>query len=181
MSGKAKFFFAAGLAMACACYGQNPSTPVTVALNATLAESLTITPSVTTLTVPLAAGAMAAPSATFNVKTVWVLAANRGTVDVLGYFATPAQALSDGAGDNIPSSEVLGSVNSGTAAPFTGGADHSAGVAGGSLSLGTTAIGNTNRSSNRTDTLSLQVDLTSQPQLPAANYSGNLSLQAVAF
>jgi hypothetical protein len=184
MFAKVKFLVAAGLALAVSTsYAQNPSTAATVTLNAVLAESLTVVPSVANLNVPLTVGAVSAPAGPFNVKTSWVLAANRGTVTVLGYLTSATAALSDGSGNNIPASAVLGKVNSGTYAAFTSGADHGIGLAAASLPLGTTAITNANRNSNRTDTLALEIDLStgSLPQLPAATYTGTLNLQAVAY
>lgn len=186
MSGKVKFLMAAGLALVVSAtgYAQNPSTAATVALNAVLAESVTVVPSVTTLNVPLTAGAVSAPAGPFNIKTSWVLAANHSNVQVLGYLTSTTAALTDGAGDNIPSSAVLGKVNGGNFTAFTGGASNGIGLAGATLPIGTTTnINGANRNSSRTDTLSLEIDLSTGalPQLPAATYGGTLNLQAVAY
>jgi hypothetical protein len=43
------------------------------------------------------------------------------------------------------------------------------------------AITGTNRSANRTDVMTFNIDLTSLPQLPAATYTGTLNIQAQAI
>jgi hypothetical protein len=183
MSGKVKFIIAAGFALAVSSvsYGQNPSTAATVALNATLAEALTVTATPATLAISLVSGGTSPAAGPVTINTSWVLKSSRANVSVLGYLSSAAAALSDGAGDNIPSSEVLGSVNAGTYTAFTGNAANGIGLAGASLPIGTTAITATNRSGSRSDSLNLEVNLTNQPQLPAAAYTGTLNLQAVAY
>ena len=189
MSGKVKFLIAAGLALAVSSvsYGQNlNSTAANVTLNATLAESLTVSTTVTTLPITLVAGGVSTATTPFTINTAWVLksGAGRGNVQVVSYLGSSTAALTDGSGDNIPASAVSGQINgAGGFSAYTGGASNGIGLAAATLPIGTTAITSANRNGSRSDTLSLKVDLStgSLPQLPAASYTGTLSLQAVAY
>jgi hypothetical protein len=60
--------------------------------------------------------------------------------------------------------------------------DTALGTAGAGLPLFTQVLTSTNRNSSRTDNLTLEINLTTLPQLPAAsNYTGSLFLQAQAL
>ena len=105
----------------------------------------------------------------------------------LRHFASATAALT-GTGSSpatIPTSEVLGQVTTGTPATYTAftqtPATGALGTAGASLVLFTQGITGTNRAASRNDNLNLQINLTSQPQLPADTYTGTLNLQAQAL
>jgi len=81
----------------------------------------------------------------------------------------------------IPASVIFGQVPTGLPTSYTAFTQAGPfGAAGASLQLITTgsllSLGG-----SRTDTLSLKIDLTSLPQLPAATYTGTLYLQAQEF
>jgi hypothetical protein len=182
-----KLMITAGLAVAASpaifCQALN-SSPATVSLSATLNESLTISATPAAVSFNLVSGGTATGSAPVAVTTTWVLKSSRATVTLTGWFTNAAQALSSGGATPvyIPTSEVLGQLNSGTFSAFTGSpATGAPGVAGASLLLYTQAISTTNVSSNRTDNLNLEINLSSQPQLPAATYNGTLNLEAQAL
>jgi hypothetical protein len=102
-------------------------------------------------------------------------------VTLYGYFDVPAQALTDGAGSNIPTSWVEGQMATGTPTTYTAFTQtNPVGPAGGSLSLFSSAITGINKVSNRTDNLDLRINLTGQT-LPAGTYAGVLRLQARAI
>jgi hypothetical protein len=156
----------------------------TVILNASLLERITLSATPGTITFALNNGAVATGSAPIALTTSWLLAATRANVNVFAWFATPASALTDGAAtpNTIPSSEVLGQVTTGTPTSFTAFTQsNTLGSAGGGLKLFTQALSITNRVASRSDNLNLEIDLTSQPQLPAGSYSGTLNLQAQAL
>jgi hypothetical protein len=114
-----------------------------------------------------------------NVTTTWDLGAATASVALVGHFATPASALANGA-SSLASSLVKGSVNGGAYNTFTGNAVGGVGTAGGSLTIfSQTTPTPASRSSNRTDNLALQLDLTGQSPLVPGTYSGTLNLQAV--
>lgn len=160
------------------------SSPATVALTATLSESLTISATPGAVSLNLVAGGTAASPTAVQVTTTWVLSSARSTVTLTGWFANAAQALSSGGATPvyIPTSEVLGKVNSGTYTAFTQSPTGTApGVAGASLVMFTQAVNSANVSSNRVDNLNLEINLASQTQLPAGVYNGTLNLKAEAL
>lgn len=117
-----------------------------------------------------------------NITTSWDINPSAAAVALVGYFSNPSQALANGT-DYIASSLVKGRLGtSGAFNPFTsgvvtGGAS-SVGVAGGSLTLFSQPINGTNKKSNRTDDLYLQIDLTGQTAT-AGTYTGTLNLRAI--
>jgi hypothetical protein len=157
------------------------SGPQTIALNATLSESLTLSLSANAVNFPLTAGSAANPGSTnITATSTWVLKPGRTALGVYAYFASAAAALTDGAGDNIPSSAFKISDNGGASTGLTNTVAFGAANAG--LQLVNVAITGANRSGNRTDVMAFNIDLSTGtlPQLPAAAYSGTLNIQAQA-
>jgi len=123
------------------------------------------------------------------IQTQWDLNPGQtGSVNVIGWFATPSQALTNGVGTNIPSSRMKGKLTPGAPAPtsfpatftaFTQNAVGGIGTAGGSLRLFQINISGANKTQTRTDNLSLQLDLTGAGVLPPGTYSGTLNIEAV--
>jgi hypothetical protein len=165
------------LTMSQASHAQINSNNATVNLNATLAESLTVSAGPATVNFTLAANGPANGSAPVSITTSWALGKTRAGVKLYAYF-TSANALNDGAGDNIPTSKVTGSVNSGAAAPFTSVTPFGAN----GMTVFTAAIGGagTFNSSHGPDTIALTIDTTGLG-LPAATYTGVLNIQAQAI
>lgn len=67
------------------------------------------------------------------------------------------------------------------AIPLVSGGTAPLGAAGAGLTLFTQALSGTNRNANRTDNLNLEINLASQPLLPAGTYTGTLNIQAQAL
>jgi hypothetical protein len=160
------------------------SNTATVILNATLAESLTVAATPSTVSIPLVSGGIGAGTAPVAITTSWVLSASRTAVTLVGYFSSATVALTNGAAtpSNIPASEVLGQVTTGTPtafSPFT--QTGPLGTAGAGLTLFSQPLTGANRDANRTDNLNLEINLASQPQLPAGTYTGTLNIQAQAL
>lgn len=152
-----------------------------VTLTATMLESLTVVPVPSAMAFSLVAGGVAGGSTSIAMTTVWVLAPTRTSVKLFGSFSSSTAALTDGAGDNIPSSAVLGQVPTGSATSFTAFTQTVPfGAAGAGLLLFNQAITIANDVSARTDTLSLEIDLTSTT-VPAGVYTGTLHLEAQAL
>jgi hypothetical protein len=152
----------------------------TIALTASLSESMTLGLSSNAVSFPLTAGSATNPGSTnITATTSWVLKPSRTAVKVYAYF-TSTTALTDGAGNNIPSSAFFISDNAGpsaaltTSIPFVG--------TNSGLQLANVAITNANRAGNRTDVMAFNINLTggTLPQLPAATYTGTLNIQAQA-
>lgn len=152
-------------------------------LNAQLPQSVTVTVTGgSTVNFAMTDGAASPGDVPAVIQTSWnVNPGLVGAVDLYGYFNTPAQALTDGAGNDIPSSWVEGRMATGTPTSYTAFTQtNPVGPAGGSLDLFTTAITGLNKLGNRTDNLDLQINLTGQ-SLPAGSYTGVLRLQARAI
>jgi len=148
----------------------------TVALTATKAATLTVTPAASVATLAsIADGSNANVFTPVSLTTAWNLTAG-SSVRLVGWFGTPAQALANGT-DFIPSSKVEGRVNATAYAPFTGAPVGTVGVAGGTLQLFNQSIAASSYGS-RTDQLDLRLDLTGTTTL-AGNYTGTLNLQAI--
>jgi hypothetical protein len=153
----------------------------TIALNANLAESLTLTLSANAVNFTLSAGSAAnAGSTTITATTAWTLKPGRTAVGVYAYFANSAAALTDGAGDNIPSSAFFIADNGGASTALTN--TVAFGGANGGLTLANVAITGANKSASRTDQMAFNINLSggTLPQLPAATYTGTLNIQAQA-
>jgi len=168
--------FAASMASA-----QLNSGAQTIALNATLAESLTLSLSANAVNFTLAAGsATNAGSATITATTAWTLKPGRTAVGVYAYFASAAAALTDGAGDNIPSSAFFISDNGGASTALTSTVAFGAANAG--YQMANVAITGANKTASRTDAMTFNINLAggTLPQLPANTYTGTLNIQAQA-
>lgn len=118
------------------------------------------------------------------IQTQWDLNPGQtGSVRVVAWFATPAQALFNaGSGTPIPSSRMRGRVATGVPVTFTAFTQNpvgGVGSAGGSLQLLNVNITGANKTVTRSDNLQLQLDLTGAPALPPGTYSGTLNIQAV--
>jgi hypothetical protein len=153
----------------------------TINLNATLAESLTLSLSGNSVNFTLAAGsATNAGSTNITATTAWVLKPGRTAVTVDAYFTSAAAALTDGAGNNIPSSAFKISDNGAASSALTNTVAFGAANAG--LRLRNTGITGANKSATATDVMAFNIDLSggTLPQLPAATYTGVLNIQAQA-
>jgi hypothetical protein len=145
-------------------------------LNATLNSSITITAAPGLVNFPLLPSGVTTGSSPISITTSWVLPVLFGTIHEYAYFTSPASALADGAGDNIPSANVSGSFNGGAFTAFTGASPFAAGS---SMTLFNQVIfilfGNT--TGTRTDSLNLRINTTGL-SLPAGTYTGVLHIQA---
>jgi hypothetical protein len=153
------------------------SSPATVSLTATKSATLTVSPTSATATLASITDSSAANVFTpVTLTTSWNLTSGT-SVDLVGWFATPAQALANGT-DLIPSSKVEGRVGAVAFAPFTNGATAGVGVANGSLVLFSEAVGAGSFFGSRADQLDVRLNLANTATV-AGNYTGTLNLQAV--
>jgi hypothetical protein len=157
--------------------GLTSNGPVTVALNATRNTSIALSTDV-----PSASLASITDNSSnnnfsgINVTATWALTGGT-TLNLVGWFTTPAQALANGT-NFIPSSKVEGRVGANPFAAFSNGAVGSVGVAAGSLSLYSQNVTGANVSGFRTDPLDLRLNLTGASTI-AGSYTGTLNLQAI--
>jgi hypothetical protein len=153
------------------------SNTATVALTATKAATLTVSSDASVATLAsITDGSNANVFTPLSITTQWNLTAG-SSVRLIGWFATPAQALANGS-SLIPSSRVEGRVNATPYSPFTAAGVAGVGVAGGSLQLFSQAVAAGSFFGSRTDQLDLRLDLTGVTTL-AGDYTGTLNLQAV--
>jgi hypothetical protein len=153
------------------------SNVATVALTATKAATLTVSPNASTATLASITDNSNANNFTaVSLTTDWNLTAG-SSVRLVGWFATPAQALANGT-NFIPSSKVEGRVGAAAYAPFTAAAVGSVGVAGGSLQLFNQAVAAGTYFGTRTDQLDLRLNLIGTTTI-AGDYTGTLNLQAI--
>lgn len=152
-------------------------------LTATLTQALTVTVTGgSSVNFALTQNAATNGDVPTIIRTAWNLNPGQiGAVRLFAYFNVPAQALTDGAGNNIPSSWVMGQMTTGTPTSYTAFTQtNPVGPAGGSLALFTTNITGINKNSSRTDNLNLRIDLTGRT-LSAGAYTGVLRIQARAL
>jgi hypothetical protein len=149
----------------------------TVALTATKAATLTVSPNASATTLAsITDNSNANNFAPVSLTTAWNLTGGL-SVRLIGWFATPAQALVNGT-DFIPSSKVEGRVGATAYAPFSAAAVGGVGVAGGSLQLFSQAVAAGSYFGSRTDQLDLRLNLTGTNTI-AGDYAGTLNLQAI--
>lgn len=154
------------------------SNTATVTLTATQASTLTVTANTGAASIAaIGANTTSDFAPAVNVTTAWNLTGG-ANVQLVGYFGTPAQALTDGGTNFIASSRVEGRIGAAAFAPFTGAAVGGAGVAGGSLVLFTQPIAG-NLTNTRSDDINLRLNYTGQPAPAAGTYTGTLNLRAV--
>jgi hypothetical protein len=148
-----------------------------VNLAANLTTSLTVTASPGLVNFVLVPSGTSTGSTTVSINTSWTLSPSVGAVTTYAYFTSAAAALTDGAGDNIPSSSVAGSVNGGAFTAFTGVSPFAAAS---SVTISVIRILGNNKSGNQTNTLNMRINTTGL-NLPAANYTGVLTIRAQAL
>jgi len=152
----------------------------TITLQAVLTDYLAVNLSANSVNFNLTAGsANNAGSTGITATTTWTLKPSVGSVSVYAFFASSAAALTDGAGDNIPSANFQISDNAGpftaliTTVPFGG--------ANAGLMLSNWKILGNNRTGSHNDNLNFNINLSTLPNLPAATYTGTLTIQAQAI
>ena len=165
------------LLAAAPAHAQLSSNIAGVNLAANLTSSLTVTASPGLVNFVLLPSGVSTGSTAVNVNTSWTLSPSVGAVTTYAYFTSAAAALSDGAGDNIASSSVSGSVNGGAFTAFTGASPFAAASG---VMISTIRILGNNKSGNQTNTLNMRINTTGL-NLPAANYTGVLTIQAQAL
>jgi hypothetical protein len=152
------------------------SNNATVNLNAIMSESLTVAAGPATVNfTPLAPNGLTNGDNPVAITTTWALKSSHTSVKLYAYFAS-ANALTDGSGDNIPTSKVTGKIDgAAVGTPFTGVTPFGNGVTVFSLTLGAGTYNSTHA-----DTIALTIDTTGL-NLPAATYTGLLNVQAQAL
>jgi hypothetical protein len=146
--------------------------------------TLLVTSGATQVINGLVDGAINAFPSPVRLNTQWSVTSLITSVDLIGYFAAPASALTNGS-TNLGSSLVEGQMTTGRVpafAPFTQGPVGGQGVAGGTLHLfRQLIIAPFNGVGQRNDQLDLRLNLQGQPALPPGTYQGTLTLRATVY
>ena len=152
----------------------------TITLQAVLSQSLAVNLSANSVNFSLTAGASSNPGSTaITATTTWTLKPSVGSVKLYAFFGSSAAALTDGVGDNIPSADFQISNNGGPFTALTSTVPFGGANAG--LLLSTTPILGNNKTGSRTDVMNFNINLLTLPNLPAATYTGTLTIQAQAI
>lgn len=150
----------------------------TISLAATLNESISINLSANSVSFNLTAGSASNPgSQGVTATTTWISKPGRNVTTYI-YFTSAASALTDGAGNNIPSSSFEVSDNGGAFLPLTNTVVF--GGAGAGRQLTSQKITGTNKTGSYTDSMLFNINLSTLPQLPAGTYAGTVTLRAEA-
>jgi hypothetical protein len=159
------------------------SNTASVTLNATLSESLSVSATPTTVNFALVSGGTALGSVPVVITTSWVLAVGRANVRLDASLSSPAAALTYAGPpvSNIPSSAVLGEDLLGSPTTYTAFTQTNIlGTAGAGLEIFSVPLTALNRAFIRADSLLLEINTTGLV-LPAASYTGTMTLQAQAL
>lgn len=151
-----------------------------IALQAVLSQSITLTLSGNAVNFNLAAGSANNPGSTsITATTTWTLKPSVGSLNVYAFFSNSTSALTDGAGNNIPSADFQISNNAGPFNALTNTVPFGGANAG--LRLSSTNILGNNKTGTRNDVMNFNINLAPLPNLPAGSYTGTLTIQAQAI
>ena len=151
-----------------------------ITLQAALTDSVSISLSSSAVNFTLTSGSASnAGSTSVTATTSWLLKPSVGNVKVYAFFASSASALTDGAGNNIPSSNFEISDNAGPSTALTQTVPFGGANAG--LQISSTRILGNNRASSHTDVMNFNINLSTLPSLPSGTYTGTLTIQAQAI
>ena len=152
----------------------------TITLNAVLSQSVSVTLSANAVNFTLTGGSASNPGSTsITATTVWTLKPSVGSVKLYAFFSNSASALTDGAGNNIPSANFQISNNGGGFQALTNTVPFGGANAG--LQLSSTPILGNNKTGSRNDVMNFNINLAPLPNLPANTYTGTLTIQAQAI
>jgi hypothetical protein len=172
--------FAFLLAIGCTCvHAQSLSSGAqTIALQATLSESISINLSDNAVSFNLVPGQASNPgNKTVVATTTWISKPGRNVTTYI-YFTAASTALTDGSGNNIPSSAFEVSDNGAALRPLTQTVVF--GGAGAGLKLTSTKVTGLTKTGSHIDSMNFNINLSALPQLPAGTYVGTVTLRAEA-
>ncbi len=152
----------------------------TIALQAVLNDSISVSLSSSAVNFNLTQGSASNPgSVSVTATTSWLLKPSVGNLTLYAFFSSSASALTNGAGNNIPSADFQLSDNAGPFTALTSTVPFGGANAG--LLVSQTRILGNNRTGARTDVMNFNINLTTLPNLPAGTYTGTLTIQAQAI
>jgi hypothetical protein len=151
-----------------------------IALQAILTTAVTLTLSGSAVNFNLVAGSASNPGSTsVTATTSWILKPSVGSLKLYAFFSSASAALTDGAGNNIPSADFQISNNAGAFTALTNTVPFGGVNAG--LQLSSTPILGNNKTGTRNDVMNFNINLAPLPSLPASVFTGTLTIQAQAI
>ena len=151
-----------------------------IALQAVLNTSITLTLSGNAVNFNLVAGSASNPGSTsVTATTSWTLKPSVGSLKLYAFFSSSSAALTDAAGNNIPSADFQISDNAGAFTALTNTVPFGGANAG--LQLSSTPILGNNKIGTRNDVMNFNITLAPLPNLPASVFTGTLTIQAQAI
>lgn len=176
-------FAALAIGTALPLHAQVSSSLQSISLNATKGESVTLgAPTPATQTLTIVDGTINPYPAPFSITVGWDVKNSTSTVvNLVGYFATPAQALVNGT-DYLAAGLIEVSTDAGsTWKPVTASAVNGVGSTGGSVVLFTSPVTQGNdKKGTKTVSFMARINLTGAPSTTAGSYSGTLNLMAIS-
>jgi hypothetical protein len=136
------------------------------------AQTLTVSASPSAVNFTLPRNGVASGGSAITITTQWLISVPPLTITLYAFTSSTTAALTDGAGHNIPTSNVSGSANGGAFTSFTGTSSFAAGRSITIFTQSTLSV-----AGSRNDTLGLRIDTTSLA-LPPATYQGTLTIRA---
>ncbi len=155
------------------------SSSAAIQLAATLPSQLRLSLSEVALDINVCDPTQSSAAVTVPVTSSWVLDSGTNNVELVGYFDSPAMALSDDAGHAIPANHVLGGLAEEVMMPF--GETSRLGIATASRTLFRQQIGRRNVTGSRSDMLKIQLSRIDDVAAPAGEYRGTLHLRLVSY
>ncbi|HXM69164.1 MAG TPA: hypothetical protein VN911_20720 [Candidatus Acidoferrum sp.] len=150
-----------------------------IALQATLPSALTLSISNVLLNIPVDDPGEPSEIVAVPITSSWILNSSTVGVELVAYFDSPGQALSDEANHVIPADRVLGALNDEHLAPFV--ETSREGTAGASRTLFRQPISRGNTRGSRADTIRIQLKSIADLGAPQGNYRGILNLRLVSY
>lgn len=151
-----------------------------IALQAVLSDSISVNLSGNAVNFNLVGGSANNPGNTsITATTTWILKPSVGNLKLYAFFSSSASALTDGAGNNIPSADFQISDNAGAFTALTNTVPFGGANAG--LQVSSTPILGNNKRGTRNDVMNFNINLAPLPNLPAGVYAGTLTIQAQAI
>lgn len=155
------------------------SSRATVALLAMVPPKLSLSISSVPLEILVTDPTQKSPLVTVPITSSWNLGSSANGVELIGFFESPAVAMTDSGGHAVASSRVLGGINQTKMGAFS--EDTKVGTPGAGRSIFKQSLSPYNRNSSRSDVLYVQVDQIADLGLPSGNYQGLLHLRLTAY
>jgi hypothetical protein len=150
-----------------------------IQLNATLPATLRLSLAEINLDIKVSDPTQSSEVVTVPVTSSWVMSTTTSNVELVGFFDSPAAAMSDSKGHIIPANHVFGGLSARDMKPFV--ESSQVGAANSSRTFFHQRITRQNVVDKRTDMLNIQMSRIDDLGAPASEYRGILHLRLVSY